>query len=72
MNRKKKRLKVLVCYTAMEKYYLPVEAKTYRQPGDDKARNAYTAIEAYMADHECKPDKEDSDDWQIASVEEVE
>jgi hypothetical protein len=68
---KKKCLKVLVCYTAMETYCLPIEAKAYR-PTDDRRWTERASIEAYLADHRCEPDKEGSDDWRIADCQEVE
>jgi hypothetical protein len=66
-----KQLKVLVCYLAMETYYLPLEAQLYKptETGDWKEKDS---IAAYICDHNCTPDKKDSDDWQIVDWEEVE
>ena len=72
MTGKEKRLKVIVSYLAKDTYYLPIEAQTYRRPdADDEGWNAYDAIEAYLNDHECKPAKEDGEDWQVTLYEEV-
>jgi hypothetical protein len=72
MNEKKKWLKVLICYTEIDTYYLPVEAKKYKPPYVTGEWGDHDSIEAYISDKECKPTKEDGDDWQIVTVEEVE
>jgi hypothetical protein len=72
MTGKEKRLKVIVSYSAKDTYYLPIEAKTYRRlDTDDEDWNIYDAIEAYLNDHECKPAKEEGDDWQVSCYKEV-
>jgi hypothetical protein len=58
----------------MEKFYLPIAAKTYRPANinADDGFDVWDAVEAYIADHDIEPSKEDSADRQIDSIEEVE
>jgi hypothetical protein len=65
-----KQLKVLVCYLAVETYYLPLEAKSYKPTSSDEWKEK-DSVAAYICDRNCPPDKKDSDDWQIVDCEEV-
>jgi hypothetical protein len=67
---KEKQLKVMVCYLAMETYYLPLKARLYKPTATDE-RKEKDSIAAYICDHNCAPDKKDSDDWQIVDWEKV-
>jgi hypothetical protein len=64
-----KKLKVFVCYTAMETYYLPLEAKSYLSI-EIRTWKERDSIAAYICEHNCQADKKSSDDWQIVGYEE--
>jgi hypothetical protein len=67
----KKQLKVLVCYLAMETYYLPLKARRYKPTATDVWKEN-DSVAAYICDHNCSPDRKSSDDWQIVDCERVE
>jgi hypothetical protein len=71
VNGKTTRLKVLICSTEIDTYYLPVEAKKYKPNYVTGEWSDRDSIEADISDKECKPAKEDGDDWQIVTVEEA-
>jgi hypothetical protein len=71
MPKKKKCMKVVVCYTVRQTFHLPLKAKSYN-PKKEKDWNGVDSIEAYLSDHDCNFVMEDSTDWQIVSCEEVE
>jgi hypothetical protein len=65
-----KQLKVSVCYLAMETYYLPLEAQSYKPTVTDEWKEK-DSVAAYICDHNCEPYRKSSDDWQVVDCEKV-
>ncbi|GHU27810.1 hypothetical protein FACS1894172_02830 [Spirochaetia bacterium] len=57
MSERQKYVRVAVCYTAMEVFYLPIEAKTYN-PDKEEQWNEGDSIASYLCDHRCEPIKD--------------